>query len=104
MTSATSIALEYIKAGISVIPIRGDASKAPACSWKRFQERIATDAEIRDLFRNGCGVAAITGKVSGHLEVIDFEAGAPFHEWFSLIETHDSTLSDRLVIINTPSG
>jgi hypothetical protein len=56
------------------------------------------------MFRGIVGVAAITGKVSGFLEVIDFEAGAPFNEWSSLIDSQATGLRKSLVIIGTPSG
>jgi hypothetical protein len=98
------IALAYAKAGLSVIPIRSDGTKAAACQWKRFQNHIPTTTEIRQMFRNGCGIAAVTGRVSGFLEVLDFETEAPFHAWFSLIEAHALRTAAGLVIVQTPSG
>jgi len=98
------MALQYANAGISVVPIRNDGSKAATCSWKAFQERIPNPDKIRRVFRNGCGIAAITGRVSGFLEVIDFEADAPFHEWLTLVEEQAASLVPTLVIIQTPSG
>ncbi len=102
--STADTALQYTRAGISVVPIRADGSKAAACAWKRFQQVIATPDEVQTMFHNGFGIAAVTGRVSGHLEAIDFESGAPFHEWLSLIEEHESALAASLVIIQTPSG
>lgn len=94
----------YAAAGISVIPIRTDGSKAPTRPWKQYQERLATAHELRVMFSTGVGIAAIAGAVSGNLEVIDFEAEAPFAEWFSLIESLLPELAPALVIVETPSG
>ena len=35
-------ALDLLKAGFSVIPIKTDGSKSPSVVWKRFQTRLAT--------------------------------------------------------------
>jgi putative DNA primase/helicase len=102
--STCETALQYARAGISVVPVRNDGTKAAARPWKDFQQRIPTTEEIHEMFRNGCGIAAITGRVSGFLEVIDFETAAPFHEWLSLIEAQSPNLASSLVIIQTPSG
>jgi len=40
-------AKRYVDAGLSVIPVRADGSKAPAIgSWKQFQERRPTAEEL----------------------------------------------------------
>jgi putative DNA primase/helicase len=52
-----AIALEYAAAGISVIPVRLDGSKAPAAkSWTEYQERIATPEEIESWFERPFGI------------------------------------------------
>src|SRR5688500_518178 len=53
-------------AGLSLIPIRGDGSKRPALdSWKQYQQRRPTPAELRDWFAGGqyTGVAVVGGAV-----------------------------------------
>ena len=97
-------AIAYTRAGISVIPVRPDSSKAPACQWKQFQMRIPTPPELGRLFTSRSGIAAICGRVSGNLEVIDFEKAASFENWLGLIETQDQALTRTLVIVSTPSG
>src|SRR5262245_7441767 len=102
--SSLALAKSYVASGISAIPIRPDGSKAPAVpSWKPFQERIGTADEINRMFRANCGVAAITGKVSGNLEVADFEVGASFQACLSLVQEQAPELAASLVIVNTPS-
>jgi putative DNA primase/helicase len=104
MSCAYDHAKAYTDAGISVVPVRCDGSKAPAVAWKHYQERIANDDELRSMFSNGCGIGIITGGVSGNLEVIDVESAAPIEDFLSLIERHNPKLLRDLVIIATPSG
>lgn len=97
-------ALYLVKVGFSVIPILADGSKAPACSWKEFQERIATEEEIHFLFRGHVGIAIIGGKVSSNLEIIDIEAEAPMADLVNLIDEHLPGLLQTLPQVNTPTG
>lgn len=103
------VALKLAAAGVSVIPIRPDGTKAPDCSnsngvWKQFQSTIATEAEIRAMFRPGVGIGIIAGAVSGNLEILDIEGRAPFAEIVQLIEEHAPGLIARLPRVSTPSG
>ena len=65
-------ALEYRRAGVSVIPVP-PGQKEPVIRWKEFQERLATEDEIRSWFSNpDTGVGIITGPISG-IFVVDFD-------------------------------
>jgi len=66
--------LAYHRMGLSIIPVK---DKQPAINWKEFQERQATEKEIRDWFSDPVvtGVGIITGRISS-LIVIDTEKGA----------------------------
>ena len=75
MANVLEAALAYLRAGLGVLPVRPDGSKAPALPrghpWLR---RRATEADLRRWFapgRNGIGIAC--GAVSGNLETLDFE-------------------------------
>ncbi len=95
------IAREYIAAGISIIPIRLDGSKAPACGpWKAYQHRRATDDELEKWFSRPAGIGIIAGIISGGLEIIDFDAGDLFEPWRLSVQI---TVA-KLPIIETPSG
>jgi hypothetical protein len=64
---------QYLELGFSVIPLRG---KIPAVTWREYQWRRASPAELRrwarrELFAN---VGIVCGKVSGNLVVLDFDA------------------------------
>jgi putative DNA primase/helicase len=102
-------ALAYRAAGLAVIPIRRDGSKAPACgAWKRHQEQAADEAQLRRWFggANPPGVAVICGDVSGGLECLDFdaEAEAVFPAWRDLVEAESPGLFARLSVARTPRG
>ncbi len=75
-------------AGLSIIPIKTDGSKAPALTaWKQFEQRQATDAELQTWFGNGQrpSIAIIGGLVSGGLEILDHDAPELITEWRELV-------------------
>lgn len=70
-------ALAWHAAGASVIPVKADGSKSPACQWKRWQTQRADQTQIHAWFdRPGHGLGIICGKVSGNLEMLEFEGRA----------------------------
>lgn len=74
MSKALESALRAAIAGISVCPPRQDGTKRPLGEWKRFTTQPATLDEIDAWYEQGLtGVGWICGKVSGGLEVIDFD-------------------------------
>ena len=105
MTSLTDYAMRLAAAGVSVIPVLCNGSKAAAVRWAPFQRRIASAHEIREMFTGDVGIAAIGGEVSGGLEALDIEAGAPAGEWEQLVrKTGGDAVLGRLVVVATPSG
>lgn len=99
----------YLAGGLSVVPIEPDGSKRPAGgSWKKFQRRLAVESEVMEFWGNGTGygVGIVGGKVSGHLEHLDFDkhAATIFPAWCDLVEAEAPGLADRLSIRQTPSG
>ena len=95
------VAQNYLHAGLCVLPaIR--AEKRPAIGkWKQFQQRIPTSAELSSWSWND-GLCIICGKVSGNLEIIDFDGGGELlPAWLKAIP---DDLRERLVIESTPSG
>ena len=73
MNTMTATASAYAHAGLSVIPTAAD--KRPACAWKPFTERIMSDRELEVNFRNAGGIGIVCGRVSGNLELLDFDDG-----------------------------
>ena len=103
-------ALEYIAAGISIIPI--DTNKRPLwqllpknakgkATWEPFQHRIADEETVRAWFADGkAGIAAVCGAVSGGLLAIDHDVTRLYPAW----RERAGELADGLVIQRTPSG
>lgn len=72
--SLRDTAIRWAAAGLSVVPIRPDGSKAPAIkTWTELEGRILTPEEIDKYFKPGLGIAIIGGEVSGNLEFLDFD-------------------------------
>ncbi|MEP1645599.1 bifunctional DNA primase/polymerase, partial [Rhodopirellula bahusiensis] len=93
----------YIQAGISVIPIQANGTKRPVGSWKPYQSQILALDRVQLLFTQGLGIAMICGRVSGGLEVLDFDERAEetMARWRTLIPEE---LFARLPIVRTGGG
>jgi replicative DNA helicase len=112
------LAREYVAAGISILPIKPDGSKAPEAkflplgadgkpTWAPFQSQIADPETISRWYGNGSrlGIAAIGGLVSGGLEILDLDCAEVFGPWGELVKAAGgSELLARLVIVRTPNG
>ena len=98
-------ALRYTKAGISVLPT--GKNKVPKIdSWKHLQSEISSEETVRrDFSKPGTCVAAITGEVSGNLEMQDFDFfGGFFDQWKKRVEKECPGLIERLVKQRTQNG
>lgn len=66
--------------GMVVIPTANDTSKRPAIPWKHYQTNPNTTAEINGWYGEGnprgYGLAIVTGRVSGNLEMAEIEGKA----------------------------
>jgi replicative DNA helicase len=69
-------AVYYVKQlKFSVIPIKPKDKKPFLHSWKEFQKRKATTAELKKWFKNtDNNIAIVTGKISGGLVVVDLDS------------------------------
>ncbi len=94
---------QYLASGLSVLPADRTRKCPSVTSWKEFQGRRPTEAEVDSWFRaSDDAVCVVCGKVSGNLECIDFDNhGELFPKW---AEALPQELYDRLVIERTPSG
>lgn len=92
-------ALAYVAADLSVVPTVKE-TKAPALKeWKTFQRRLPTIAEIRQWFRQpDKSIGIVTGEVSGHLEMLDFDCHAELYDaWAALVSQESPDLLKRLI-------
>ena len=105
LTTAASTAAEYLAAGLSVIPIKTDGSKAPAVSsWKSYQSRLPTENEVTGWFQHHVGIAIVYGRVSANAELIDIDKAELFQAYREQCERMVPGVFDRLTLIKTPLG
>ena len=96
-------AMRYLRSGLAVLPAN-KAQKRPCLpQWSEFQTRLPTEEEVRRWFAEPREAQCLVcGKVSGNLEVIDFDNhGELYSKWKDAIPVD---LLARLVIEQTQSG
>lgn len=95
-------AISYLQHELSVLPAKRAEKRPCIGSWKQYQKRRPTQTELRAWLSNPQdGLCIITGRVSGNLEIIDFDNGGElFAGWYELIP---EDLQEQLVIEQTPS-
>jgi hypothetical protein len=97
-------ALEYQKAGLSVLKA-SKSSKVPEGKWAKYQQKPASPEVLKDWFSHPQGDTAlgiVAGKVSGNLEVLDFDfLGELFEPWKDLVEEEAPGLVGKLFVQQT---
>lgn len=90
--------------GVSVGPAMV-TEKRPAGKWKDRQSKAYLPEEIPAAFKAAEGLCIFCGKVSGSLEMIDFDARAvDFEEWYNRVDKAMPGLVTDLVIERSQSG
>jgi hypothetical protein len=103
--STLDTALAYIDAGLCVLPAHRDEKRPDLSGWKSFQSRLPTEIQVRSWFAEPRPLCVLTGRVSGNLEMIDFDhEGELFDRWQTLVESESPGLTERLVIESSQSG
>lgn len=92
-----------LAANLSVLPASKEKKYPAVGSWKTYQERLPSEHEVETWFANQHdALCLVCGKVSGNLEVIDFDHGGElFESWKAQVPPE---ILDRLLIEKTPSG
>ena len=78
-TAILTAAQAAYTAGLSVVPPKEDGSKRPIGPWEEYQRERASPDQMAAWFRGDdrChGLGAVLGKVSGNLEMLEFEGQA----------------------------
>ena len=110
MATVLEWARRYVGAGLSVIPVRADGSKAPALpEWRQFTDRLATDAELVEWFggEREYGIGVVPGPASGNLSVLDFECRdgvSAFDLWRKELTAKQAEDLSSCPVVVTPSG
>lgn len=102
-------ALAAAAAGVSVVQIRADGSKAPDGEWKRWQAHRASPAIVASWYsRPREGVGIICGAVSGNLECLEFDCRDTYDAFLGLArEAGLEDVIERLetgYVEDTPGG
>ena len=84
-TSNFHPALEALAAGLCPVPPKMDGSKAPIGTWKSFQHFPPDETQIRKWYSAShlTGYGLVTGKVSGNLELLEFDCITSYHRFKS---------------------
>ena len=104
--SVLATAKEYVRAGLSVLPVHTDGSKAPTCTWGQLQEHPADEPTLERMFAEEVGVGIVCGAVSRNLEVVDCESSFQIRDWAESVKSHPGgeELLQKLPVVRTPTG
>lgn len=94
----------YVSAGLSVIPVRTDGTKAPAVKWTAYQTVAPTQELLSRWFatESNHGIGIVCGKVSQSLEVLDFDDEEYFNLWHELM--CNAKLMPNAPVVKSPRG
>lgn len=97
-------ALDYVRRGWSVIPIR-PAAKVPLLPWEVFQSRHATEQEIENWFTRwpNANIGIVTGEIS-KLAVLDIDPKHGGRESLNAIETRYGPLPATIEVATGGGG
>lgn len=100
-------ALHLAEHKVSVIPTKPD--KSPSLSWKKYQSEPMLLEDVQNYFHDGLGLGVVCGRVSGNLELLDFDKPEAYREWLKMIGKGDEAIgldqvSPLCYIAKTPGG
>ena len=97
------IALSYLRAGLSVLPINPSTKRPKLSTWTRLQTERLSEEDAERAFYDNPWIGIIGGKVSGNLEIIDFDNhSTDMQAWFNEFKAYIDTFG--LPYERTPSG
>jgi hypothetical protein len=100
-----SAALQYLAAGLCVLPARLAEKRPALASWKAFQSCRPAEAQITEWFARAEALCLLTGAVSGNLELLDFDCQAEaYAAWAEIVRRKAPGLLERLVAERSQSG
>lgn len=93
---------KYYELGLSTVPIND--KKQPIVKWKLSQSEL-----VKYDYSTAYGIAMVCGKVSGNIEVIDFDTkydvtGTLMKRYRELVDSHSPNLLKKLVWQRSQSG
>jgi len=108
-TPVQQAAISLLGLGFSVLPTNGydhpeEPKKTTLQTWKPYQKKRIEADKVHGLFRNGCSLGIVCGKVSGNLECLDFDNPDLFKPFMDILEGVNQELAAKLIQRGTPSG
>lgn len=98
--SLKEAAQKFIASGLCALPAIVAEKRPAVAEWKRYQHELPANVWTE----NATAVCVLTGKVSGNLEMIDFDNGGElFERWLDLVDEAAPGLANRLVVERTQS-
>ena len=74
-------------------------------AWEPYQTQLPTERQVRAWFADDAPLCLVAGKVSGHLEMLDFDhEGELFDRWREFVDAELPGLTDRLLVERSQSG
>ena len=107
MSTLLAAAMSYTRAGLSVIPCDRRGKRPRLRHWKPYQTQMPSPLDLMRWFgpwSRADALAIVTGRVSGGLEVLDFDAPALFTPWADTVQGNLPDLWPRLPVVRTQSG
>lgn len=98
-------AINYLNAGLCILPAIPSEKRPAIGAWKQYQKRLPTERQVCTWFADSTATCILTGAVSGHLELIDFDGESElFDRWQVMVASQLPDLVARLVIERSQSG
>lgn len=117
MEAKISASIELLRQGVSVIPTRKfnddpewtkEEKKPALSSWRKYQNELMDEVTAQMAFSHHTGIAVVCGKVSGFLEILDFDEKYNINNITLLDKWRENLANDalynQLVIQTTPAG
>lgn len=100
------VVTRYLESGLSLFPAHPVLKNPRIETWKPYQKDQPSLAELASWFTDSFSSPAIvTGKVSGNVEMLDFdEKGRQFPLWKELVQEQSPGLVDKLPQQTTQNG
>lgn len=107
MTDLIRPAQEMLKEGLCVLPAWLKQKRPALPAWTMYQTHPPTAGELAAMLKkhNADAICIVCGKVSGNLELLDFDCqGEAYEAWAKLVEAEEPGLLAIVVVEQSQSG
>ena len=94
-------ALDYLRMGLSIIPLQPRDKRPAISAWAEFQERKPTEAQVREWFADETlNIGIVCGAVSDNLFVVDFDSS----ETLPFVISDINKIAEGTLVVRTGKG